>query len=76
MGLTGVKQRFRVEDNGVICASWKDDKDWTEIYLKTEQKKMIDQAFMILATEDNGDLPSRLVIVVLKKRGIINRLEI
>ncbi len=67
--------RFRVEDNEVIRTSWKDDKDWTEIYSKRKWKEMMDQAYKIPAPEDNGDLPRHMVIAVPKKKIIICRLE-
>ena len=35
----------------------------------------MDQAYKILAFEDNGSLPHRLVVAMPKKKGIDNRLE-
>ena len=36
---------------------------------------MIKQVYKILVSEDNGDLPRYLIVVVPKKKGILNRLE-
>ncbi len=70
-----MKQRFRVEDNEVIRASWKDDEDWMEIYSEREWKEMMDQACKIPAPKNNGGLPRRLIVAVPKKIGIVNKLE-
>ena len=72
---TNVKHRFRVKDNRVIRASWEDNKDWIEIHLERKWKKMMNWASEILAPKDNRVLPRHLVVVVPKKRGIINRLK-
>ncbi len=42
IGWISVKWRFRVEDNGVIRASWEVDKDWTEIHSERKWKEMMD----------------------------------
>ncbi len=74
MGWTGVIERFRVDNNRVIRASWEDDEDWTEIHLEREWKEMIDRACKIPTPEDNGGLPHQLVVAVPKKRDIVSRL--
>ncbi len=71
----GVKRRFRLEDNGVIRASWEDDEDWIEIHSEREWKKMVDRAYEISVLENNESLPRRLVIVVPKNKDIVSRLE-
>ncbi len=70
-----MKQRFRVEDNGVICASWEDDGDWTEIYSEREWKEMMYWACKIPVPKDNRGLSCHLVVAVLKKKDIVSRLE-
>ncbi len=67
-----MKQRFKVDDNRVICASWEDDKDWTKIYSETKSKKIMDQVYEIPISKDNESLPRCLIVVVPKKRGIMN----
>lgn len=60
----------------MVCASWENNKSWTEIYLEQKQKKMMKQANEILLFEDNRGLPYYLIIVVFKKKDIISKLEI
>lgn len=38
-----IKQKFRIEGNRVVNASWEDDENWMEIYSKKKYKKMIKQ---------------------------------
>lgn len=69
-----MKQRFRGEDNRVIYANQKDDKNQIEIYSKREKKKMMDYAYKILISKNNRGLPRHMVITVPKKRSIVSRL--
>lgn len=39
MSQISMKQRFKMEDKGVIRTSWEDDKDQTEIHLKKKEKR-------------------------------------
>ena len=63
-----MKQKFKVEANGMIRARWEDDESWTKIHSKREWKEMMEQAYEISAPENNGDLPYRLIVAVLKKK--------
>ena len=64
-----------MKGNRVVCATWDEDKGWIEIYLEREWKEMMQQVCEIQAPEDNGGFPRRLVVSVLKKKGLVNRLE-
>ena len=73
---TGIKRKFKVEGNGMVRARWEDDEGWTEIYSERKWKKMMERAYLILAPENNGDLPPRLIVAVPKKTDIVGKLEI
>ena len=70
-----MKRKFRVEGDEVVRATWDKDEGWTEIYLEREWKEMIQYAYEIPVSKNNGDFPRRLVVYVLKKKGLVNRLE-
>ena len=41
MSWIGIKRKFRVESDGLVCATWDDDKGWTKINSEQEWKKMM-----------------------------------
>lgn len=48
-----MKWRFKVEDKKIICVSWKDDENQTEIHSERKQKKIMHQVYKIPALENN-----------------------
>lgn len=72
---TGVKQKFKLEGNGIVRTNWEDDEGQTEIYSKREWKKMIEWAYKILVLEGNRSLSRYLMAAVPKIKGIVSRLE-
>lgn len=75
MNCTCMKQILRVKFNGVICASWENDKNWIEIHIEKEWKEIIKQTSKILAPKDNGNLLCCLIIAISKRKDIISRLK-
>ena len=70
-----MKRKFRVEGDGLVRTTWDDDEGWTEINSEREWKEMMQRADEIPASEDNGGFPRRLVVSVLRKKGLVSRLE-
>ena len=75
MNWTGMKRKFRVEGDGVVCATWDYDEGWTEIYSEREWKEMMQRAFEIPAPKNNGGFSRRLVVSVPRKKGIVSRFK-
>lgn len=64
---------MRVKNNEIICASLEDDENKMEIYLKWKLKEIIDWTYKIPEPKDNGGLSYCTILIMLKKRDIINR---
>ena len=59
----------------MVRATWDDDEGWTEINSEREWKEMMQRTGEIPAPKDNGGFPHCLIVSVLRKKGLVSRLE-
>lgn len=76
MNWISLKQRFKIEDNRVVGANLKDNKNWIEVHIQRIYKEIMKRVWEILVLEDNRYLTCYLIVFVPKKKNIISRLEI
>lgn len=75
MSQTGMKQKFRIEDDGVVRITWDNKKGQTEIYSERKQKEMIQQTQEISAPKNNRGFSHCVIVSMLKKNRFASRLE-